>query len=141
VAENGSISPQRHYTTCGQRGGRPKFNHGQTMADKKKQKTKNLNKTICLFCIKVHRKINLLLYFLSSAVRCPLYWNLFSSVAVCSYVKCYLLPDTSKASKRKTKVKRGTCSPHYNESFKYQINVAELYTRTLQVRFILTHDS
>jgi len=26
--------PQRHYTTCGLRGGRPKFNHGQTMAEK-----------------------------------------------------------------------------------------------------------
>jgi len=25
-----------HHTTCGQRGGRPKFNHGQTMADKKR---------------------------------------------------------------------------------------------------------
>jgi len=34
VAENGSISPQRHHITCGQRGGRPKFNHGQTMADR-----------------------------------------------------------------------------------------------------------
>ena len=33
VAENGSISPQLHHTTCGQRGGRPKSNHGQTMAD------------------------------------------------------------------------------------------------------------
>ena len=38
VAENGSISPQRHYTTCGQRGGRPKFNRGQMMADRKKWK-------------------------------------------------------------------------------------------------------
>jgi len=36
VAENGSISPQWHHTTCGQRGGRPKSNHGQTMADRKK---------------------------------------------------------------------------------------------------------
>jgi len=40
VAENGSISPQRHHTTCGQRGGRPKFNHGQMMADRKKKKKK-----------------------------------------------------------------------------------------------------
>jgi len=31
VAENGSISPQWHHTTCGQRGGRPKSNHGQTI--------------------------------------------------------------------------------------------------------------
>ena len=28
VAENGSISPQWHHTTCGQRGGRPMSNHG-----------------------------------------------------------------------------------------------------------------
>jgi len=37
VAENGSISPQWHHTTCGQWGGRPKSNHGQTMADRKKK--------------------------------------------------------------------------------------------------------
>ena len=30
-------SPQWHHTTCGQRGGRPKSNHGQTMADRKKK--------------------------------------------------------------------------------------------------------
>jgi len=38
VAENGSISPQWHHTTCGQRGGRPKSNHGQIMADRKKNR-------------------------------------------------------------------------------------------------------
>jgi len=38
VAENGSISSQRHHTTCGQWGGRPKFNNGQTMADRKKDR-------------------------------------------------------------------------------------------------------
>jgi len=36
VAENGSISPQWHHTTCGQLGGRPKSNHGQMIADRKK---------------------------------------------------------------------------------------------------------
>jgi len=36
VAENGSISPQWHNTNFGQWGGRPKSNHGQTMADEKK---------------------------------------------------------------------------------------------------------
>jgi len=36
MAENGSISTQWHHTTCGQRGGRPKSNHRQTMADRKK---------------------------------------------------------------------------------------------------------
>jgi len=34
VAENGSTSPQWHHTTCWNRGGRPKSNHGQTMAKK-----------------------------------------------------------------------------------------------------------
>jgi len=36
VAEKGSISPQWHHTTCGNRGGRPKSNHGQTMAERNK---------------------------------------------------------------------------------------------------------
>jgi len=36
MAENGSIFPQLHHTACGQRGGRPKFNYGQIMAEKKK---------------------------------------------------------------------------------------------------------
>ena len=35
VVENGSISPQWHHTTCGQGGGRLKFNYGQTMGGKK----------------------------------------------------------------------------------------------------------
>jgi len=35
VAENESISPQWHHTTCAHRGERPKSNHGQTMADRK----------------------------------------------------------------------------------------------------------
>jgi len=34
VAENGSISLQWHHTACGQRGGRPKYNYGQKMAEK-----------------------------------------------------------------------------------------------------------
>ena len=37
VAENGSISPRWHCKTCGQRGGRPKSNHGQMMAYSKKE--------------------------------------------------------------------------------------------------------
>jgi len=32
----GSISPQWHHATCGQRGGRPQFYYGQTMAEEKK---------------------------------------------------------------------------------------------------------
>ena len=41
VTENSSISPQWHHTTCEQWGGRPKSNHGQTMADE----TETENKT------------------------------------------------------------------------------------------------
>ena len=33
------------------------------------------------------------------------------------YVKTYLLPDTSKASKRKTKIKKRTLNPVYDETF------------------------
>ena len=46
VAENGSISPQWHHTTCGQRGGRPKSNHGQTMADRKSRKKGSFLQTL-----------------------------------------------------------------------------------------------
>lgn len=35
-----------------------------------------------------------------------------------SYVKCYLLPDKSRQSKRKTAVKRNTVDPVYNETLK-----------------------
>ncbi|XP_061643110.1 synaptotagmin-like protein 4 isoform X6 [Phyllopteryx taeniolatus] len=34
------------------------------------------------------------------------------------YVKCYLLPDKSRQSKRKTTIKRHTCDPVYEETFK-----------------------
>ena len=38
--ENGSISPQWHHATCGYRGGRPKSNHGQTMAEVREKERK-----------------------------------------------------------------------------------------------------
>lgn len=37
---------------------------------------------------------------------------------VFSYVKCYLLPDKTRQSKRKTGVKRNTVDPVYNETLK-----------------------
>jgi len=37
VTENSSIFPQWHHTTCGQRGGRPKSNHEQMMAEVKEK--------------------------------------------------------------------------------------------------------
>ena len=36
----------------------------------------------------------------------------------CSYVKVYLLPDRSKAGKRKTKVKKHTLNPLFEEILK-----------------------
>ncbi|XP_072178127.1 synaptotagmin-like protein 5 [Diadema setosum] len=49
------------------------------------------------------------------------------------YVKTYLLPDKSKNSKRKTKMRKGTINPHYDESLRYNISQSELETRTLSI--------
>ncbi|KAJ8351190.1 hypothetical protein SKAU_G00226660 [Synaphobranchus kaupii] len=49
------------------------------------------------------------------------------------YVKCYLLPDKSRQSKRKTTTKHNTVNPTYNESLKYSITQSQLLTRSLQL--------
>ncbi|XP_059506300.1 synaptotagmin-like protein 5 isoform X2 [Stegostoma tigrinum] len=49
------------------------------------------------------------------------------------YVKTYLLPDKSRQSKRKTKLKSNTTNPVYNETLKYVISHSQLETRTLQL--------
>uniref|UniRef100_A0A8C5P9F5 Synaptotagmin like 5 n=1 Tax=Leptobrachium leishanense TaxID=445787 RepID=A0A8C5P9F5_9ANUR len=49
------------------------------------------------------------------------------------YVKSYLLPDKSRQSKRKTKVKTNTTNPDFNETLKYVISHTQLQTRTLQL--------
>ncbi|CAH8589659.1 unnamed protein product [Schistosoma turkestanicum] len=49
------------------------------------------------------------------------------------YVKCYLLPDRTKSSKRKTTHKKATCNPVFDEEFKYNILRQDLTSRTLQV--------
>ncbi|XP_073523385.1 synaptotagmin-like protein 5 isoform X4 [Phyllobates terribilis] len=49
------------------------------------------------------------------------------------YVKAYLLPDKSRQSKRKTKVKTNTSNPEFNEVLKYVISHTQLETRTLQL--------
>nr|AAW25226.1 SJCHGC02541 protein [Schistosoma japonicum] len=49
------------------------------------------------------------------------------------YVKCYLLPDRTKGSKRKTSHKKSTCNPVFDEEFKYYILKQDLASRTLQV--------
>ncbi|XP_077387969.1 synaptotagmin-like protein 4 isoform X5 [Festucalex cinctus] len=49
------------------------------------------------------------------------------------YVKCYLLPDKSRQSKRKTTIKRHTCDPVYKETFKYSIRRNQLLTRSMLI--------
>lgn len=49
------------------------------------------------------------------------------------YVKCYLLPDKSRQSKRKTSIKRHTVNPVYNETLKYAISRSQLFTRSVQI--------
>ncbi|KAH0624764.1 hypothetical protein JD844_032543 [Phrynosoma platyrhinos] len=49
------------------------------------------------------------------------------------YVKVYLLPDKSRQSKRKTKIKSNTTNPEFNEILKYVISHTQLETRTLQL--------
>ncbi|XP_026186436.1 synaptotagmin-like protein 4 [Mastacembelus armatus] len=49
------------------------------------------------------------------------------------YVKCYLLPDKSRQSKRKTTIKRNTINPVYKETLKYSISRSQLFTRSLLI--------
>ncbi|XP_065350564.1 uncharacterized protein LOC135946307 isoform X2 [Cloeon dipterum] len=47
------------------------------------------------------------------------------------YVKVYLLPDKSKSGKRKTKVKKHTLNPIFEETLKFNLTLQGLETRTL----------
>ncbi|XP_075147717.1 bitesize isoform X2 [Haematobia irritans] len=47
------------------------------------------------------------------------------------YVKVYLLPDKSKAGKRKTKVKKHTLNPIFDEVMRFHMPVSSLESRTL----------
>lgn len=47
------------------------------------------------------------------------------------YVKTYLLPDKTRSGKRKTKVKKHTLNPTFDEQLKYSISKSELENRTL----------
>ncbi|KAI8792377.1 synaptotagmin protein 5 isoform X6, partial [Biomphalaria glabrata] len=49
------------------------------------------------------------------------------------YVKTYLLPDKTRSGKRKTKIKKHTLNPTFDEILKYSITKAELESRTLWV--------
>ncbi|XP_046438742.1 uncharacterized protein LOC124190211 isoform X4 [Daphnia pulex] len=47
------------------------------------------------------------------------------------YAKVYLLPDRSKSGKRKTKVKKHTLSPMFEENLKFTTSLSDLENRTL----------
>uniref|UniRef100_H3DHW9 Synaptotagmin-like protein 1 n=1 Tax=Tetraodon nigroviridis TaxID=99883 RepID=H3DHW9_TETNG len=49
------------------------------------------------------------------------------------YVKTYLLPDKTRQSKRKTAVKKKTVNPVYDETFRYQVQMGDLQSRTLNL--------
>jgi len=49
------------------------------------------------------------------------------------YVKVYLLPDRSKTGKRKTKIKKNTLNPVFDEPLRFPAAVSELDSRTLWV--------
>ncbi|KAJ8314966.1 hypothetical protein KUTeg_007116 [Tegillarca granosa] len=49
------------------------------------------------------------------------------------YVKTYLLPDKTRSGKRKTKVKKHTLNPTFEETLRYLISKSELENRTLWV--------
>lgn len=49
------------------------------------------------------------------------------------YVKTYLLPDRSSQGKRKTGVQKNTVDPAFQDTLKYQVELAQLATRRLQV--------
>ncbi|XP_068125350.1 synaptotagmin-like protein 1 isoform X2 [Hyperolius riggenbachi] len=49
------------------------------------------------------------------------------------YVKSYLLPDKSVQGKRKTKVKKKTVDPLFNETLKYKLEISELQSRFLNL--------
>ena len=49
------------------------------------------------------------------------------------YVKVYLLPDRSKAGKRKTKVKKHTLNPVFEEIIKFVMPLGEVERRTMWI--------
>jgi len=49
------------------------------------------------------------------------------------YVKAYLLPDKNRAGKRKTKIKKHTVNPVFDEILRFSITKSELESRTLSL--------
>lgn len=59
-------------------------------------------------------------------------FNLFHLyLIIYRYVKVYLLPDRTKSGKRKTKVKKHTLNPVFEEVLKFYMTISEIETRTL----------
>ncbi|XP_037934157.1 phosphatidylinositol 4-phosphate 3-kinase C2 domain-containing subunit beta [Teleopsis dalmanni] len=57
-----------------------------------------------------------------------------------TYVKCYLKPDPTKATKRKTKVVRKTCVPSFMETLEYRMPLTYIKNRILHVT-VWSHDT
>ncbi|XP_058466396.1 phosphatidylinositol 4-phosphate 3-kinase C2 domain-containing subunit beta [Malaya genurostris] len=57
-----------------------------------------------------------------------------------TYVKVYLRPDQSKATKRKTKVVRKNCNPSFMETLEYRLPLEFIHKKTLEVT-VWSHDS
>uniref|UniRef100_A0A6B2ECM5 Putative phosphatidylinositol 3-kinase vps34 involved in signal transduction n=1 Tax=Phlebotomus kandelakii TaxID=1109342 RepID=A0A6B2ECM5_9DIPT len=57
-----------------------------------------------------------------------------------TYVKVYLKPDPTKATKRKTKVVRKNCFPSFMETLEYRMPLEFIQSRSLQVT-VWSHDS
>ncbi|XP_065090885.1 phosphatidylinositol 4-phosphate 3-kinase C2 domain-containing subunit beta [Ochlerotatus camptorhynchus] len=57
-----------------------------------------------------------------------------------TYVKVYLRPDQSKATKRKTKVVRKNCNPSFMETLEYRLPLDFIQKKTLEVT-VWSHDS
>uniref|UniRef100_A0A8D8S4J0 Phosphatidylinositol 4-phosphate 3-kinase C2 domain-containing subunit alpha n=1 Tax=Cacopsylla melanoneura TaxID=428564 RepID=A0A8D8S4J0_9HEMI len=57
-----------------------------------------------------------------------------------SYVKVYLLPDTTKSTKRKTKVVKKSCNPSFMEMLVYRLPYEIIQHRTLQAT-VWNHDT
>lgn len=57
--------------------------------------------------------------------------DLFQIGITCLYLQVYLLPDKSKAGKRKTKVKKHTLNPIFDETLRFHTPISSLESRTL----------
>lgn len=61
---------------------------------------------------------------------------LIISYLICRYVKAYLLPDKSRQSKRKTKIKSNSTNPEFNETLK--VRTVSFSQALMNVPLVLT---